>query len=133
MPDQIGRVPSSQLPVEAWNREGSRPSRNANGESRMKSRSPVLALTFLMILTAGARASTPDAWEEFRGDVRSKCLERLTAQDTAALKDIRVAPFGSESFGFALMTVIDKQTNEEKSVVCAYGKAGKTAEISEPF
>lgn len=92
-----------------------------------------LALTagLLGILIASApqaRASSGDAWAEFETDVRQACLS--AAVGTIAVSSIQVDPFGSESYGFALMVGFEAGTTTERVVACAYDKTAQTAEIS---
>lgn len=73
-------------------------------------------------------ASSDDAWEEFENDVKQACLS--AAGDTIMVGNIQVDPYGSESYGFALMTGLEPGTMEERVVACVYAKSSQSAEIS---
>lgn len=49
------------------------------------------------------------------------------------LKKVQVDPFGSESFGFALLELVDRTSNDIRKVICVYSKQAKIAEISDLF
>ena len=89
-----------------------------------------LAIVLLLAvpLAAPAAASSDDAWETFRAEVRTACA---ALADPGAETVVTVNPFGSESYGVALV----KATYAEGSdlMVCIYDKAAKTAELSAPF
>lgn len=76
-------------------------------------------------------ASSGDAWEEFRQEVEKACLD--AAKDVLLVGSIQVDPFGSDSYGFAVMVGIEPGTSNERLVACAYGKQSQTAEISGYF
>jgi len=76
-------------------------------------------------------ASSGDAWEEFQQDVENACLD--AAKDFLLVGSIKVDPYGSESFGFAVMVGIEPGTSNERMVACAYDKQSRAAEISGYF
>jgi hypothetical protein len=84
------------------------------------------------VLVNYARAASGDAWEEFRADVETKCLEAaqgaqgLFAADATAAVD----PFGSESYGLALIQGPAKGA-EDVSIraICVYDKQARTVEM----
>ncbi|WP_151717842.1 hypothetical protein [Gemmobacter serpentinus] len=78
-----------------------------------------------------ARASSGDAWEEFAEDVRQTCLSAAVGK--IAVNTIHVDPFGSESYGFAVLIGFEAGTTTERVAVCAYDKASQRAEISGLF
>ena len=78
-----------------------------------------------------AGASSGDAWEEFQDDVRQTCL--AAAVGKIAVSYIQVDPYGSESYGFALMIGFEAGTTTERVVACAYDKKSQNAEISDFF
>ena len=55
----------------------------------------------LALTTSIAAASSPDAWDAFRADVRAKCLAAAKGKLTKV--HIRVDLLGSESYGLALV------------------------------
>lgn len=87
------------------------------------------ALVALLALTAGpALASSDDAWAQFRVDVGAACLALVEGPGTAT---VEVNPFGSESYGVAVVTLTSDAGTDR--MVCVYDKAGKQAELSAPF
>ena len=74
-----------------------------------------------------ALASSGDAWAQFQKDVEAACLEAAAAnfEDASA----RVDPFGSESYGLALVTGKAKGADAEIAAICVYDKQAKTVEI----
>lgn len=87
------------------------------------------ALVMLAGITfaGGALASSDEAWEEFRAEVKESCA--ALADDDA---QIEVNPFGSESYGIALMTV-DHGNEPQERMICIFDKQSKEAEITGPF
>lgn len=87
-----------------------------------------LALLPLLCLALPAAADSPDAWEEFRANVATTCLA-LVLDPGEAL--IEVNPFGSESFGAAIITL--EATTGTDRMICIYDKVTGTAELTTPF
>lgn len=88
----------------------------------------------LLTLTSGmqsVQASSSDAWEEFQQNVEKACLN--AAKSVLEVKSIQVDPYGSESYGFAVLVGIETGTSTERLVACAYDKASEVAEISGLF
>ncbi|KKB77984.1 hypothetical protein VW35_12735 [Devosia soli] len=84
----------------------------------------LLALVFAV--ATPAFASSDDAWSEFATKVQDACL----AATTEILTDARavVDPFGSESYGLAVITgKVDATTT--KSIVCVFNKQTEAVEI----
>jgi hypothetical protein len=86
------------------------------------------SLVCLAGLASPAQASSEDAWEEFRADVERACLALVREQGTVT---IEVNPFGSESYGIALITV--KADWGEDRLACVYDKVTQKAELSASF
>ena len=87
----------------------------------------ILALALVMgTLTSSCDASSPEAWEEFRGEVKAACLALA-----ANLKNpsIQVDPFGTQSYGVALV----KAEGDAATYVCVFDKVTKAAEFSLGF
>ena len=85
----------------------------------------VMALVLGSVLPA--IGASDDAWEQFRADVETTCLEAAVPMfETPA---IRVDPFGSESYGLALVTGKAKGAKTEIASICVYDKKTKAAEI----
>ena len=74
-----------------------------------------------------ALASSDDAWAAFRADVEAACLKAAETmfQSPAAIVD----PFGSESFGLALIKGRAKGADTEIRAICVYDKKTKAVEI----
>ena len=87
-----------------------------------------VALVALAAVAGGAAcAATDDAWETFRKDVAEKCLAAAEPQFETAVAT--VDPFGSESYGLALIRGKAKGADAEISAICVYDKKAKTVEI----
>ncbi|SFZ83488.1 hypothetical protein SAMN02983003_1675 [Devosia enhydra] len=99
--------------------------------SRSKAAVLVCSLIMLMAGLQPLQASSDGAWAEFEQDVQQACLS--AALGTLAVTSIQVDPYGSESYGFALMVGLEAGTANERQVVCAYDKASQNAEISGLF
>ena len=82
----------------------------------------------LSILAGPALASSGDAWDEFRADVGAACLALVQGPGTAT---VEVNPFGSDSYGVAVVTLSSGAGTDR--MICVYDKARKTAELSAPF
>ena len=90
-------------------------------------RSALLAL-FTAALTPGAAfASSDEAWQAMRADVSAKCIQAAAGsiEAPAAVVD----PFGSESFGLALVSGKPKGADGRISQICVYNKQTKTVEL----
>lgn len=92
-------------------------------------RFPTVVL-MLALLPLSAAASTEEAWEEFRAQVRDACAALVQAPEGARV-GIEVNPFGSESHGAALVTV-GHETGEDR-MICIFDKRAGTAELTAPF
>ena len=84
--------------------------------------------TLAVLATSPAWASSEDAWETFRADVMAKCLTLVQQGDGTT---VEVNPFGSESYGVAIVTT-RSPAGDERSV-CIYDKRSQTAELTAPF
>jgi hypothetical protein len=89
------------------------------------------SLFVIMAGTQSLQASSDDAWVEFEQDVQQACLSAVLG--TIAVTSIQVDPYGSESYGFALMVGTEAGTANERQVACVYDKASQKAEISGVF
>lgn len=86
-----------------------------------------MTATAMTLLTAlPAFASSDDAWAEFAAKVEESCV----AATDGLLEDVEavVDPFGSESYGLAIVTgtVGNGQT---AAMVCVFDKQAETVEI----
>lgn len=86
------------------------------------------SLVCLAYLAAPAFASSGDAWDEFRENVRTACLALVQKQGTVT---IEVNPFGTESYGVAIITV--KADWGEDRMACVFDKVTGKAELSASF
>ncbi len=82
----------------------------------------------LSILAGPALASPGDAWDQFRADVGAACLALVQGPGTAK---VEVNPFGSDSYGVAVVTLSSGAGTDR--MICVYDKASKKAELSAPF
>lgn len=83
------------------------------------------------LLATPALASSDDAWATFRTDVQAACAQ-ITDVPEGASASYAVNPFGSESYGAALVTVTLKDGTADR-MVCIYDKQNKTAEMTAPL
>ncbi|MCQ0970919.1 hypothetical protein MLD63_10830 [Paracoccus sp. TK19116] len=97
-----------------------------------------IAAALLAGLAVPATASSDDAWEEFRAEVEGACTALVEAPEGATVT-AQVNPFGTESYGAALMTVTvpgDEDGDEpgyEEVSVCIFDKQDRSAELTGPF
>ena len=78
------------------------------------------------LLATPAFATGAAEWDAFRAEVAAACLA-LTPQDAA----VTVSPFGSETYGAALVSSITDGVLEQQ--VCIFDKATRRAELASPF
>lgn len=88
-----------------------------------------LPLVLLALAATPAAASTDEAWQEFRADVERACTALAPSQGETA---IEVNPFGSESYGAALLITTLPDGGADR-YICIYDKATKTAEMTGAF
>lgn len=95
----------------------------------------IIALTGAMLVSMSgaqhAQASGADAWKEFQQDVEMACLK--ASSGVLDVKRIQVDPYGSETYGFAIMSGFAAGTSTQRLVVCAYDKVSRAAEVSGAF
>jgi hypothetical protein len=85
--------------------------------------------TALFFALTGPAFATGDAeWDAFQAEVAAACLALPDVPENAA---IEVSPFGSESYGAALVTSISFGVVEQQ--VCIFDKADRHAELATPF
>lgn len=85
-----------------------------------------LAAIGLAVLPVMAWPSSDEAWDAFRTAVAQSCRVLVEAPASASVA-VEVNPFGSESYGAALVTAGSDR------MVCIYDKAAGTAELTAPF
>ena len=90
----------------------------------------IFSTVFLGLASFGlaAQASSEDAWEAFRAEVAKACLALPDAPKDAA---VQVSPFGSESYGAALITWVTDGVLQQQ--VCIFKKSDHSAELAAPF
>lgn len=86
-----------------------------------------LTLCFLIIATP-AFATSGAEWDLFQAEVAATCLALPDAPQNAA---VTVSPFGSESYGAALVTSITAGVLQQQ--VCIFDKTTRAAELASPF
>ena len=79
-------------------------------------------------LASPALASSDEAWDKFREDVTTKCT--TLAQGLLEQPKVVVDPFGTESYGVAILTGKAAGADATVSAICVYDKKSQTAEIS---
>jgi hypothetical protein len=86
-----------------------------------------LAAAAFAALVLPAVAASPDAWEAFREEVTAACLEAAKPLFETATAD--VDPFGSESYGLALVHGKAQGADAEIKAICVFDKKSKKVEI----
>ena len=88
----------------------------------------VLGFLGSAMVGSGVQASSEEAWAAFVAEVAEVCLALPDAPKGAA---VEVSPFGSQSYGAALVTSISDGVLVRQ--VCIFDKARHTAELAAPF
>lgn len=86
-------------------------------------------IIFSAILILKLKASAPDAWEEFRNDIKVKMESSI--KDTLEEYTITINPFGTESYGVAIASGVNKEENKPMIIVGIYDKKTKKLEIAD--
>jgi hypothetical protein len=87
----------------------------------------LLWLPLLMLSSGCAEAASETAWEEFRATVDTACRDLV--KDQVSEPRTLVDPFGSSSYGLALVTGLPTGGDKEVGFICVYDKASGRAEI----
>jgi len=87
----------------------------------------LLAMCVAAGFAAPALAAADGAWEQFRTDVEAACLK--AAEPLFESPAARVDPFGSESYGLALVTGKARGADAEIAAICVYDKQTRAVEI----
>lgn len=82
---------------------------------------------FLLPLVSQAFASSDDAWGEFAKDVAAKCT--ALAEGRIENPKVVVDPFGTESYGVAILIGKAVGADAQVSSICVYDKKSQAAEI----
>ena len=97
----------------------------------LKSKKTYIATVATVLLALSMQpsfASSDDAWKEFKQDVKKACIK--TASANMKVKATKVDPFGSETYGYAIINGFEKGNKTEQQVICVYDKKSKKVEIS---
>ncbi len=70
------------------------------------------------LAAACATASSPDAWDDFRRQVAEACTAAAKLQDP----DLRIDPYGTDSYGIASVTG-GAEDGTERTVICVVRKS----------
>jgi len=89
----------------------------------------LLTPALITLLALPAAASSDDAWEAFRTEVDSACRALLTDPGEPL---VEVEPFGSASYGVALITLALPEGGSER-YACIFDKHSRAAELAGPF
>ena len=87
---------------------------------------PLALLAITAATIGGAQASSGDAWAEFAAEVETACLDATEGVFTEPVAV--VDPFGSESFGLAIVSGAFP-SGGAGSIVCVFDKQTKAVEI----
>lgn len=90
-------------------------------------RAALIAVFAATLMPAVAFASSDDAWDAMRTDVSAKCIK--AAAGSIEKPKAVVDPFGSESFGLALVSGKPKGAKGKITQICVYNKQTKTVEL----
>jgi len=88
-----------------------------------------LPILLAVLAASPAYASSEEAWEQFRADVEAACTALAPTEGETA---IEVNPFGSESYGAALLITTLPDGGADR-YVCIYDKKAGKAELTAPF
>jgi hypothetical protein len=93
-----------------------------------RSQTLLLATALVLIpLSSTVFASSDDAWDDFAKDVTAKCT--ALADGRIEQPKVVVDPFGTESYGVAILTGKAVGADAIVSSICVYDKKSQAAEI----
>jgi len=81
-----------------------------------------------LALAEPAAATSPDAWKEFRQQVATSCAKLALARDFQSVT-VEVDPFGTQSYGVALITGVLKKGLGSARAICVLDKKTGKAEL----
>lgn len=81
----------------------------------------------ILFISGVSLASSSDAWDEFRADVKEKCAEGV--KEYLVNPEITVSDFGTESYGIAVAEGRQRDSNKAGAWICIYNKRTKQAEF----
>jgi hypothetical protein len=76
-----------------------------------------------------ASASSDDAWKIMRQKLRNGCIEKANAMSLGKV-DIRVDPFGTQSYGTAIVIKRGASRQVKLAYVCVMDKTSGEVEVS---
>ncbi len=76
-----------------------------------------------LLVATFANASSPEAWDNFRDDVKIKC--QTASQMFVTKANVTVDPFGSEKYGVAIVFGESNDSGSAVALVCLYDKQTK--------
>ena len=88
---------------------------------------PAACLMLAALAATPVLASSDEAWEEMRADVAAKCLK--AAEEMIENAKSIVDPFGSQSYGLALVSGMAKGGGSRITHICVYDKQANTVEL----
>ncbi|SMO62106.1 hypothetical protein [Paracoccus laeviglucosivorans] len=88
-----------------------------------------LPILVLLLSASPVLASSDDAWAQFQTDVETACT---ALAPEAGETTIEVNPFGSETYGAAIVTTTYEGGGADRSI-CIYDKHSKKAEMTAAF
>ena len=89
----------------------------------------LLTPALITLLALPAAASSEDAWDAFRAEVDSACRALIPGPGEPM---VEVEPFGSASYGVALITLALPEGASER-YACIFDKHSRAAELAGPF
>lgn len=89
----------------------------------------LLPPALIALLALPAVASSDGAWDTFRAEVDSACRALITGPGELT---VEVEPFGSASYGIALITLALPEGASER-YACIFDKQSRAAELAGPF
>ncbi|MFN3525057.1 MAG: hypothetical protein ACK4YU_03115 [Paracoccus sp. (in: a-proteobacteria)] len=92
----------------------------------------LIAACLVGVTGTAAIASSDEAWQAFRETVASTCEALATEEAGGAAVEVFVNPFGSASYGAAILRVTVPDLPSEV-MVCIFDKQAGTAELTGPF
>ena len=87
---------------------------------------PIAIAAIILCAAGSAYGASGDAWEEFRAEVKAGCL--AAAAPLLSNTTVEVDPFGSESYGFAIVTG-ETPAGTTASAICVMNKQSRAFEI----
>ena len=90
-----------------------------------KTSSAFICLTLISV--SAAFASSEAAWVQFGADVRAKCTQAVSKY--IVNPKATVDPYGSQSYGLALVSGKSTYNGKMASFICVYDKKTKKVEI----